>query len=163
MCVQAQTHNLNGGWPIDKDFQDPATGRVYDLRNRKDQNEVRKMIRRDRPLVLTVSPPCTVFSIANQGPISVRAPPRGPPSAAAPPRAAAAGCRFFNTNIAKRGNYYDGSISKSFFFPNDVLIRHSHPGMAPEPHAHASKEQAGWDRLPPILAQLLGDPACSAS
>jgi len=30
------------------------------------------MIRRDRPLVLTVSPPCTLFSIANQGPISVR-------------------------------------------------------------------------------------------
>jgi site-specific DNA-cytosine methylase len=27
------------------------------------------MIRRDKPLVITVSPPCTLFSIANQGPI----------------------------------------------------------------------------------------------
>ena len=30
------------------------------------------MIKRDRPLVLTVSPPCTFFSIANQGPIDPR-------------------------------------------------------------------------------------------
>ena len=30
------------------------------------------MIRKDRPLVLTVSPPCTFFSIANQGPIDPR-------------------------------------------------------------------------------------------
>ena len=70
MCIQAQTHKLKGGWSIDKDFHDPVTGRVYDLRNRKDQNEVRKMIKRDQPLVLTVSPPCTLFSIANQGPIA---------------------------------------------------------------------------------------------
>ena len=28
------------------------------------------MIRRDKPLVLTVSPPCTLFSIANQRPVS---------------------------------------------------------------------------------------------
>ena len=44
------------------------TGRTYDLQNKKDQNEVRRMVRRDRPLVLTASPPCTLFSIANQGP-----------------------------------------------------------------------------------------------
>ena len=30
------------------------------------------MIREDRPLVLTVSPPCTFLSIANQGPIDPR-------------------------------------------------------------------------------------------
>ena len=30
------------------------------------------MIRRDRPLMLTVSPPCTLFPIANQGPLSVK-------------------------------------------------------------------------------------------
>jgi hypothetical protein len=70
MCAHAPAHKLKGGWSIDKDFQDPITGRTYDLRNRKDQNEVRKMIRRDKPLVLTVSPPCTLFSIANQGPVS---------------------------------------------------------------------------------------------
>jgi hypothetical protein len=70
MCAQAQTHKLKGGWSIDKDFRDPVTGRVYDLRNRKDQNEVRKMVRRDRPFTLTVSPPCTFFSIANQSPFA---------------------------------------------------------------------------------------------
>ena len=28
------------------------------------------MLRKDRPLVLTVSPPCTFFSISNQGPLN---------------------------------------------------------------------------------------------
>ena len=28
------------------------------------------MVKRDKPLVLTVSPPCTFFCIANQGPVS---------------------------------------------------------------------------------------------
>ena len=69
MCAQAQTHKLKGGWSIYKDVQDPVTGRVYDVRNRKDQNEVRKMIRRDRPLALTVSPPCTLFSVSLGGEI----------------------------------------------------------------------------------------------
>ena len=35
--------------------------------NIKDQREVKIMIRRDCPTVLVVSPPCTAFSIANQG------------------------------------------------------------------------------------------------
>ena len=30
------------------------------------------MIRRDRPLTLTVSPPCTLFPIANQGPLAAK-------------------------------------------------------------------------------------------
>lgn len=50
MCVHAQTHKLRGGWPIDTDVQDPITGRVYDLRSRKDQNEVRNIIKRDKPI-----------------------------------------------------------------------------------------------------------------
>ena len=69
MCFHAQTHEVTGGWSIDKDFRDPVTGRAYDLRNMKDQNEVRQIVKRDKPLVITVSPPCTVFSIAYQGPI----------------------------------------------------------------------------------------------
>ena len=68
----AKEYGLKGGWSIDDRCTDPITGRTYDLRIKKDQNEVRKMIRKDRPLVLTVSPPCTLFSIANQGPIDPR-------------------------------------------------------------------------------------------
>ena len=49
--------------------RDPVTGKSYDLRNPKDQKEVKKMLRRDCPTVVVVSPPCTAFSIANQGEI----------------------------------------------------------------------------------------------
>ena len=69
MTERAKEFGLKGGWSIDDRVKDPITKRTYDLRNRKDQNEIRRMIRRDKPLVLTVSPPCTLFSIANQGPI----------------------------------------------------------------------------------------------
>ena len=64
-----ETFGLRGGWSIDDKTEDPVTKRTYDLQNRKDQSEVRRMIRRDKPLVITVSPPCTLFSIANQRPI----------------------------------------------------------------------------------------------
>ena len=50
-------------------FRDPSSGRKYDLRSSKDQSEVKRRIRRDCPIVLIVSPPCTAFSIANQGEI----------------------------------------------------------------------------------------------
>ena len=67
VCATARDHGLRGGWSIDLGASDPGTGRCYDLRNPKEQKEVKKMIRRDCPTVLVVSPPCTVFSIANQG------------------------------------------------------------------------------------------------
>ena len=57
MIEMTETFGLKGGWPIDDRIEDPVTKRTYDLRNRKDQNEVRRMIRRDKPLVVTVSPP----------------------------------------------------------------------------------------------------------
>ena len=60
-------HGLRGGWPIGMAFRDPSKGRQYDLRNSKDQGEVTRLIRRHCPTVLVVSPPCTAFSIANQG------------------------------------------------------------------------------------------------
>ena len=72
MTGMAKEFDLRGGWSIDDRCTDPITGRTYGFRTKKDQNEVRKMIRKDRPLVLTVSPPCTLFSIANQGPIDPR-------------------------------------------------------------------------------------------
>ena len=66
MTNLAKEHGLKGGWPIDDRCTDPITGRTYELRNSKDQNEVRQMIKRDKPLTLTVFPPCTMFSITNQ-------------------------------------------------------------------------------------------------
>ena len=50
-------------------FRDPSSGRRYDLRHPREQSEVKRRIRRDCPTVLVVSPPCTAFSIANQGEI----------------------------------------------------------------------------------------------
>ena len=47
--------------------RDPNTGRRFDLRNSRDQKEVKRLVRRDCPTVLIVSPPCTAFSIVNQG------------------------------------------------------------------------------------------------
>ena len=67
VCVAARDHELRGGWSLDISTRDPGTGRCHDLRNPKEQKEVKKMIRMDCPTVLVVSPPCTAFSIANQG------------------------------------------------------------------------------------------------
>ncbi len=67
MIEMAEAYGLKGGWPRDDKCTYPMTGLTYDQRNKKDQNEVRKMIRRDRPLALTASPPSTRFSIANHG------------------------------------------------------------------------------------------------
>ena len=47
MTVMAKEFGLKGGWPIDDRCTDPITGRTYDLRTKKDQKEVRKMIRKD--------------------------------------------------------------------------------------------------------------------
>jgi len=67
ICPYANTHGLRGGWSIDMTVREPTTGRKFDLRNSRDQKEVKRMVRRDCPTVLIVSPPCTAFSIANQG------------------------------------------------------------------------------------------------
>ena len=55
MCAAANRHGLRGGWSIDMAISDPSTGRKYDLRNSKDQGEVKRLIRRDCPTVLVVS------------------------------------------------------------------------------------------------------------
>ena len=61
MTAMAKEYGLKGGWSVDDRCTDPITGRTYDLRTKKDQNEVRRLIKRDRPLVLTVSPPARSF------------------------------------------------------------------------------------------------------
>ena len=72
MCAAANRHGLRGGWSIGMAVSDPSTGRKYDLRDSMDQGEVKRLIRRDCPTVLVVSPPCTAFSIANQGEVDKR-------------------------------------------------------------------------------------------
>ena len=67
ICPVASEQGLKGGWPIDMAVPESGTNRRFDLRNQKDQNEVKRRIRRDCPTVVVVSPPCTAFSIANQG------------------------------------------------------------------------------------------------
>lgn len=67
ICAAATEHGLRGGWPIDMAVCEPNTKRRFDLRGRKDQSEVKRLIRRDCPTMVVVSPPCTAFSIANQG------------------------------------------------------------------------------------------------
>ena len=70
ICTAAKGQGLRGGWSIDMTFRDPSLSRTYDLRKPKDQGEVKRLIRRDCPAVLVMSPPCTAFSIANQGEVS---------------------------------------------------------------------------------------------
>ena len=48
------------GWAIDFKASDPITKRTYDLRSARDQNAVRRMLRRDAPEMLVVTPPCIV-------------------------------------------------------------------------------------------------------
>ncbi len=67
ICPVATEQGLRGGWSIDMAVPEPGTKRRFDLRNQRDQNEVKRRIRRDGPTVVVVSPPCTAFSIANQG------------------------------------------------------------------------------------------------
>ena len=60
-----------GGWSIAIAFKDPVTGRTYDLLNAKDQQAIRRLVKRDRPHTIVLSPPCTAFSIANQSVIDI--------------------------------------------------------------------------------------------
>ncbi len=57
VCAVAREKGMRGGWSEDIKVQDPKTGRSYDLRNLKGQQQVKKMLRRDRPIVLVVAPP----------------------------------------------------------------------------------------------------------
>ena len=53
---------LRGGWSCDLNHIDPVTNRCYDLSTEEDQNRVWRMLGRDKPLVVGLSPECTLFS-----------------------------------------------------------------------------------------------------
>ena len=58
----ARTRGLRGGWSLDKLHEDPITGQYWNLSDKAVQGRVWKMIRRDQPLVIGLSPECTLFS-----------------------------------------------------------------------------------------------------
>ena len=59
---KATERGLRGGWSLDLCHTDPITGSTWDLSEPKAQAQVWKMIRRDKPLVIGMSPECTLFS-----------------------------------------------------------------------------------------------------
>ena len=62
VSAAASARGLRGGWALDVDFIDPVTGSAWDLSEPRTQEKVWKMIRRDKPLVIGLSPECTLFS-----------------------------------------------------------------------------------------------------
>ena len=58
----ARARGIRGGWSLDKLHEDPITGQCWILSDKAIQGKVWKMIRRDQPLVIGLSPECTLFS-----------------------------------------------------------------------------------------------------
>ena len=57
----ALANGLRGGWSLDLNHRDPVTGSEWDLSNPAARAKVWKMVRRDKPLVVGLSPGCTLF------------------------------------------------------------------------------------------------------
>ena len=62
MSAAATARGLRGGWALDIGNVDPITGRAWDLSKLSEQETVMKLMRRDKPLVVGLSPECTLFS-----------------------------------------------------------------------------------------------------
>ena len=58
----ASAKGLRGGWSLDLNHPDPITGAEWDLSEVRAQQQVWKLIRRDKPLCIGLSPECTLFS-----------------------------------------------------------------------------------------------------
>ena len=58
----ASSRGLRGGWALDIECVDPITGCMWDLSESRAQNKVWRMLPRDKPLVVGLSPACTLFS-----------------------------------------------------------------------------------------------------
>ena len=59
----ASKHGLRGGWSLDIAHTCSVTGRRWDGLNAEDKAWCKRMLYRDRPRLLVVSPPCTLFSL----------------------------------------------------------------------------------------------------
>ena len=62
ICKRARERGLAGGWSLDWLTMCPVTGRKWDLRDNNVQKKVVDMIRKDKPELLILCPPCTFFS-----------------------------------------------------------------------------------------------------
>ena len=58
----AKRQGLVGGWSLDLSSACPVTGRAWDCRKEEDRAWARRMLYRDRPNMLVLCPPCTLFS-----------------------------------------------------------------------------------------------------
>ena len=56
VAERARARGLRGGWSLDKSCEDPVTGQKWNLSDRATQGRVWKMIRRDQPTVIGLSP-----------------------------------------------------------------------------------------------------------
>lgn len=62
VCARARARGLRGGWSLDLNHADSITGGKWDLSLERDQEKAIRMIRREKPLVLGLSPCCRLFS-----------------------------------------------------------------------------------------------------
>ena len=63
MTVLAEKNGLRPGWSLDVTCKDVISGRQWDLTQKREQQKFLEMRKRDRPQLLGMSPPCTLFSI----------------------------------------------------------------------------------------------------
>ena len=59
---KAKELKLKGGWSLDCKAVCGVTGRKWDCLRPEDREWARKLVRRDKPKCLVLSPPCTLFS-----------------------------------------------------------------------------------------------------
>ena len=59
VTAAATRMGLQGGWSLDREPVDPVTRSAWDLGDSRAQARIWKMLRRDKPLVIGLSPPCT--------------------------------------------------------------------------------------------------------
>ena len=59
LTAQARRSGLRRGWALDVSQACPVTGRKWNCLSEEDRAWCRKMVLRDRPQLLLVSPPCT--------------------------------------------------------------------------------------------------------
>ena len=70
----AAKRGMRAGWNFDYQHEDPLTGRRYDFLKKADRVETKRLLEEEGVEVLTVSPPCTVFSnLQHMDPVGVTA------------------------------------------------------------------------------------------
>ena len=62
LTAQCAKFGLRGGWALDVAHNCTVTGRKWDCLIAEDRDWCKRMVYRDKPQLLVVSPPCTLFS-----------------------------------------------------------------------------------------------------